>query len=401
MFLGLRDAYSRAHMPVHFYLYSYYPKRDAEIAAPLNNVTVHAGHPVDIALQLLPAILLRNFFSWALPQHWRKAADDLAGCDVVLLIGGTTFADSMWYKVPWNVLAALPAYLLKRPVLFLSQTIGPLHNAFNRLCAKWTFRRARHVHGRGKTSARYAAELDVCSASYWPDLSFSMDVPSWDSLVSSVPLLQQCEDFITRLQRRPVGICPNTIVLDKCRKKGIPYISFLRDIITELFDRGYAPILIPHSYRPLTTGMHNNDRALCKAVLEGLPKEIGIFYVDADLNSRQLRSLVGRLHLLIASRFHSMVSALSQGVPPITYGWGNQKYLEVLEEFGVPDLCVPADQMNKTAFKTTLDIVEKRYNELSARIKKALPEIIQHSDCIPSEIKKYLNSLTNGNGHRQ
>jgi polysaccharide pyruvyl transferase WcaK-like protein len=188
-----------------------------------------------------------------------------------------------------------------------------------------------------------------------------------------------------------VGVTPNSIVYDKARKVGKDYLQFLANAITAIHQDECLPVLIPHSYRGDVQRLHNNDRGLCLAVLERLPDGVPCYYVDADLGSAELRAVVGQLHLLVASRFHSMISALATGVPPITFGWGDQKYREVLAEFGVEDLYVPYRGLDTDGFLSRLRDARSRRDELSRRICGALVKVRRESDDVAEQIVAVLH----------
>jgi colanic acid/amylovoran biosynthesis protein len=392
MFLGLRDAFAAAKIDVHFSVFSYYPKRDAGIASHMDNVSVHPGHPKDILFKLMPMMLLQPAVPFLVPAAWRSHIQALRDSDAVLMIGGTTFADSMLYKVPWNVLAALPGYKLRRPTLFLSQTIGPLGNKLNRLAARWTFGRADAVHGRGRRSERWVHQVGIAKGCYQPDLSFPMATPDFDEAADKNDCIGRFRRKIMESNRTAVGVAPNSIVYTKAKKIGKDYVEFLASAVQTISRQGHLPVLIPHSYREDISKIHNNDRSLCLAIIEKLPRGLDYYYVDADLSSGELRSLIGRLHLLVASRFHSMISSLSMGVPPITYGWGHHKYIEVLEEFNVPDLYASFAALDTSEFAAKLEAVHKERDELSQRIKSAYANIRQQSMKIPEIIMEVLSN---------
>ena len=112
MLIGLCDAFAAAGIPISIELFSYYPSRDAELAGHDSKLTVHPGHPKHLAFQIIPALVLNKLSPRLVPSTLRPHIEALSRSDAVLLIGGTTFADSMLFKVPWNVMAALPAYLM-------------------------------------------------------------------------------------------------------------------------------------------------------------------------------------------------------------------------------------------------------------------------------------------------
>jgi len=360
------------------------------LAADMPNVSVHQGHPKDLAFKLLPLIVLNAVLPFLVPARWKEHIRKLRESDVALLIGGTTFADSMLFKVPWNLLAALPAYWLGRPVIFLSQTVGPTEKWANRVMAKWTLKRAVESHGRGRQSEKWLRQLGLDNVTYRPDLSFSMHVPDFDEVAERTETVNEFRRVLETSDRKLVGVAPNSIVYEKATRAGLDYIAFLNDVVRTIHEQGHRPVLIPHSYRENISKLHNNDRSLCLALLERIPEEMQCFYVDADLDSRDLRALVGQLHLLVASRFHSMISALSMGVPPITYGWGHHKYIEVLDEFGCGELYAPYQGLNVQDFAERLKRVDAQRDEWSQRIRTALVRIKRDADDLPAVIQAAL-----------
>jgi polysaccharide pyruvyl transferase WcaK-like protein len=365
MLWGLLDALADDGIEAEVVVYSYYPARDRGLAAGRPQLEVQPGHPLDL-VRLVPMLLLGRWLGRWLPAPLRRPYERLRACDVVCCIGGTTFADSMLYKVPWNLLAALPGLIAGRPVVFLAQTMGPFERPLNRALARWTLRRAAAVHGRGRRSAGLVRTLGIGEVSAWPDLSLTMRL---DEAAAS-PRLAHWQARLAALAgvRRPVGITPNTIVQAKMQAAGTDYAALLAAVMAELHGRGYALVLLPHSFRAGSRQGHNNDHQLCQEVLRRLPPEVDCLYVAEDLTSQELRLLIGGLHLLVASRFHSMVSALAVGVPPVALGWGAQKYLEVLESFGVPELYLDYADASFQAMRALLDLVERERAPLCARI---------------------------------
>ena len=75
--------------------------------------------------------ILNRLFGPLLPRSLQRPFRELAECDLVCLVGGTTFEDSMLFKVPWNAMAAWPAMLTRRNYIMLSQTLGPFERRLN------------------------------------------------------------------------------------------------------------------------------------------------------------------------------------------------------------------------------------------------------------------------------
>jgi hypothetical protein len=213
-----------------------------------------------------------------------------------------------------------------------------------------------------------------------------MNMPKFDDVASSSTAVAGLCDRLRDSGTLPVGVAPNSIVQAKATKAGLDYVAFMAGVVSTIAEQGYLPVLIPHSYREGTSKAHNNDRSLCAAIIDRLDSSVDYYYVDEDLDSGQLRALIGRLHLLVASRFHSMISSLSVGVPPLTYGWGHHKYTEVLEEFDVVELYSPFKDLDVPEFAEKLARVSADREELSRRIVGRYATIRAQSENIPQLI---------------
>ena len=192
--------------------------------------------------------------------------------------------------------------------------------------------------------------------------------------------------LINQSGKKPVGITPNSIVYNKAKSVDRDYIGFMSNVIKKVHDAGYLPVLIPHSYLKNSRAYHNNDRGLCLEIMKRSALNNNIVFVDADLPADALRVLIGRMHILVASRFHSMVSALDMGVPPITFGWGAQKYTEVLAEFGVENLFRSYRVIDETDFAELFAETLANRQEIAKRILVFRSKVKEEAEKIPEKI---------------
>jgi colanic acid/amylovoran biosynthesis protein len=57
-------------------------------------------------------------------------------------------------------------------------------------------------------------------------------------------------------------------------------------------------------------------------------------------NSLHLKGVIGQAELVVGSRFHALVSALTQGVPAVGIGWSH-KYEMLFGDYGCAELVIP------------------------------------------------------------
>lgn len=154
--------------------------------------------------------------------------------------------------------------------------------------------------------------------------------------------LRRAPDF-TNLLQPPLpsrlsdlkGLSP-VIPNEKMVSKGRPgarqnYIRFLVSAITRLAEDGRTPFLLVHEGQA--------DRAIAAEVNLALDRKLRVVEEPSSLDTK---AVIAAADVVISSRFHGLVSALSAGVPALACGWSH-KYAELMSDYGCPDSIVNVD----------------------------------------------------------
>jgi len=343
----------RARRPdAHIVIFSYFPKRDRALVRD-PRITVIGARPRDLVLRTFPfavliwlAGLLRLRWPDRLLPHPARA---LRRCDVLLDISGISFADGREKYLPFNILLIWPAMLLGVPVIKLAQALGPFKNPLTRLSARLFLPRCRHIYARGAVTAEHLRDLrlpaEKCSLAadiaflYQPEYSLTSENEAQvDALAARLAELRAAGKTI-------VGLVPSSLVHTASAKAGRDYAGLFMQIIRELGGPELHFVVVPNATRQGSPSFANNDLAaiaiLRDRLAADLPGALGerVDIVDYDLNTAGSRRLFTQCDVLITSRFHAMVSALTLGVLPVVIGWSH-KYAEVLAEFGLERFAV-------------------------------------------------------------
>jgi polysaccharide pyruvyl transferase WcaK-like protein len=137
--------------------------------------------------------------------------------------------------------------------------------------------------------------------------------------------------------QRLIGLAPSTVMWER---HGDRYIDELVTLVRELSAGDTHFVFLANATREGSVGPRNNDLSVLKILELRLRSTLaaGDFarthWAPWDVNTRSLRRLIALLDLLITSRFHAMVSALSLRVPVLVIGWSH-KYVETLQHFGL------------------------------------------------------------------
>lgn len=358
-------------------VFTVYPRDDRKLP-PTPRVNLFNGSPWSLAFKLIPlAMLYRLCQALRLPLprwFWGRDFGGLLDADVCLMIGGTTFTDAQILKVVFNVACLLPAILLGKKSMMVSQTLGPFRKWPNRLLARRYLSRMDVVVPRGEGSLEHVRRLNLPgSVEYIPDAAFS--------LVVDADTDRRIRETYAHLPRGKgiVGLCINSIVERKCRSLGIDHHGAWVELIRHLADQGYTVLLIPHSMRQKSPLRHNNDLLSLRRIVKMLPTMERTYVIDNPYNCKELRAVVGLCDFCVVSRFHAMISALCGEVPVLVYGWGFQKYREVMAEFRLEDYCHDAADLSGENLVEGFERIVRDADSIRQRIAANLPRMKQWS----------------------
>ena len=255
--------------------------------------------------------------------------------DLFFDISGISFLDERNATfLLYDTLIALPAILLKKPIIKASQALGPFHNPLNKILASFILPRITWIYARGKETLSSLQQFGLKNISLAADIGFYDE-----SLFVAKPL-----DSMGHSRRPIIGISVSSVVWSKCQKMGIDYVKVLNEFIQYLLTTHEASIiLIPHAIK-YDGKMRNNDIPVIEQILVTSQSEHVYFFKEME-HPYELRQLIATCDFLFASRFHAMISSLSVGVPVIILGWSH-KYREVLDLFDLPDCFITFKDLN-------------------------------------------------------
>lgn len=110
------------------------------------------------------------------------------------------------------------------------------------------------------------------------------------------------------------------------------YLRFLATAISEIRGSGREPVVLVHE--------GSQDRGLADELNTLLERPAEVVEEPSALVTKAIISVA---EIAVSSRYHGLVSALSSSVPSLACGWSH-KYVELMTDYGCPDLVVDVDQ---------------------------------------------------------
>lgn len=245
----------------------------------------------------------RERFGLVLPEH----------VDVVLDASGYAVGD-VWGPVAVEGVAhQLERYKkLGAAIILLPQAFGPFENTRVRSAAARVLATANMVFARDAESLAYCQSIS-------PHQRALFQAPDFTNLVDGKLPGTWVRD------ERHVALVPNRkMLVHSDSEVARTYVPAMAEIINKIAGAGYAPFVLIHE---------TMDTLVASQIVNTSRLQIPIVNETDPLISKAILSTCA---FTIGSRFHGLVSALSQGVPSIGTGWSH-KYRHLLEDYGMGD----------------------------------------------------------------
>ncbi|MGQ9771109.1 MAG: polysaccharide pyruvyl transferase family protein [Thermogutta sp.] len=204
------------------------------------------------------------------------------------------------------------------------------------------------------------------------DLVFAREETSYQALVEVVgsdERIRVAPDFTVSLKGQiPDGfeadpstafVVPNQRMLDKTdAHTKATYIPSLAKAIDYLASAGLRPVVLLHA---------PEDAALVGPIAEAAATRFDVLQITCPLH---LKGVLGTARLVIGSRFHALVGALSQAVPTLACGWSH-KYNELMQQFDCPQCLVHVTNGDELREKVAALVDPAHREQLVTRLRAA------------------------------
>ncbi len=242
-------------------------------------------------------------------------------------------------------------------------------------CKRWRKRNTKLIllpQAFGPFKSHKSKEL-IKSVADNADLIFPRDRISYQHLTEAVGERQNIKiapDFTNLIEgvlpdsfnkdQNRFCIVPNYRMIDKTLKsESEAYVPFMTMCTQYLIKKGRKPFILIHEGA--------NDLLLADKIKKDTGGGVAIIKESHPL---RIKGILGACEGTISSRYHGLVSALSQGVPSLATGWSH-KYQELFEDYGFRDglLDVSMDEV-EVCKRIDLILNDKTRNTIIAEINK-------------------------------
>jgi colanic acid/amylovoran biosynthesis protein len=318
-----------------------------DLAVPLLNIRYSKKLFLsnNIPILILFALLLR-----LIPvQSWRRRVACMNRCmraitDADLFVsvaGGDSFSDI--YGFGRLLYVTLPQWLVllagKRLIL-MPQTLGPFKSYMAKVIARSIVSRAEIVYSRDRSGIEETRTL-LGHSSPSANIRFCCDVGMLLEPVRPAKLRIDGMGLESPAKGLIVGFNVSGLLYmegytrDNMFGLNVNYRVLVRNIIEHLINQKEARVLlIPHVFG--TDPGTETDSLACEKVYDDLKDKyegrLGV--VRGHYNQNEIKYIIGRCDLVIGSRMHACIAAISQCVPAISIAYSD-KFKGVMQSAGV------------------------------------------------------------------
>ena len=356
---------------------------EKELAGKYGVDLVQFDPVVSYPKQLLPRALVKRIFGVASGPPWlRRFLNTFREADIIIDVWGILFADSIGadsfaYRMREGFFFAI-GKILGKPVVKSTADLGPFKQKWNRFFAKFYLQRCVDlVFARDDETRRCVAELGVTTKMLTcPDSAF---------------LLEPCSTEVSerlaayRREHPVIGISVNFQLYNRARDSA-GYLRMMSDFAKHVINAHDAHVvIIPND---VSEGP-NDDVRLAEEVLSQVGERCEVVHTGSFL-AGETKGVIAECDAILGARYHSIVAALSSGVPTFAIAW-HHKYEGILSLFGQQRWMCDIGEVNSSDLIGQFDEMWRRREQIRETILAGLPDVKARVYAAAEEVRKLLS----------
>lgn len=299
---------------------------------------------------------------------------ELCGCELLISGGGSIFQDiTSPFSLPYYISVVVLAKLLRKPVVFYAQGVGPINRAFSRLLMRLVANRVDLITLRDSASSQFLYEMGIRR----PPMLVTAD-----PVFSLEPKASDQARIEGLLVSYGIGDQPLIGVAVRKWMALDGYQEILAKVLDGLAQRGYQIIFVPMSYpEDVTESLR----------VAGLMNR-GAIVLDQHITSQEHLALIAHLELMIAMRLHALIFAANRGIPfaGISYDPKVDAFLNCFDQkplsLELPDMTRQVDALlEDTNLQASIRLKSEELRSKAAQNARLALSLIKRDSSLSSE----------------
>jgi len=257
------------------------------------------------------------------------------------------------------------AHKLGKPVYLYAQSFGPYPTRIQRKIATMGLRCADLILVREGQSKNLLAELGLAGERVIrvPDSAFAFNPNR--ILVSQPTLLNGLSHEHT------VGVTVRSwLPAPEQSAYELAMAQFL-DAISEQYDLNVVVI-------PQVTSVEkdDDDRVVGRRIQNLIPDGSNIHFLDERFTHHEIAAIYSNLHYLVGTRFHSVIFALSAGVPALAIEY-EHKTSGIMKDLGLERWVLPIEAVTCDRLLSLFELLIRESESYTKKLREIMPKYVE------------------------
>jgi len=303
-----------------------------------------------------------------LPAHLKTIAKQYERADLIVPVGGGYLRSRKGllnrFNIPLLLHPLLFGYLLGKPTVLYSQSVGPFQNKWERLLVAFVLKRMTLILVREDTSAELLAGMGVNR-----NIARSVDA---GFLLRSKSKLNIRKLYHIPARKLLVGVTVRSWLKGEAQASYELAVAKALDAIIET--SAAHVIFIPQ----VTANKGDDDRVVSRRV-HGLMRHIAATTVIEDApDHHRIKAIYDNLDILLGTRFHSVIFSLTSFVPVLAIEY-EHKTSGIMHDLKLEHWVIKMEEVTAPALTKLLLKLIRQQPQYRARLHIQLPPYIQQA----------------------
>ena len=245
--------------------------------------------------------------SLPLPAYLRNIADLYCQADLIVPVGGGYLRSRQGlrnrFNIPLLLHPLLFGYLLGKPTVLYSQSVGPFQNKLEKLLVAFVLRRMTLILLRENTSVAVLARIGVQTN--------VMRAVDSGFLLTSAKTFDLRKKYHIAADKLLLGVTVRSWLKDEEQAAYEKAVAGALDAVVE--SANAHVIFIPQ----VTASKGDDDRIVSRRVRDGMKHAASATLVEDTPDHHHIKAMYDNLDILLGTRFHSVIFSLTSYVPVV------------------------------------------------------------------------------------
>jgi polysaccharide pyruvyl transferase WcaK-like protein len=165
------------------------------------------------------------------------------------------------------------------------------------------------------------------------------------------------------------------------------HIKMLAEVIDKLIDElGARVVFVPHC---IGYGERLDDRIVSNEVYQRCQNKHGVKVITTEYNAAELKGLIGQFDFFIGERLHSVINAMSVGVPSIVISNAADQRLDIIRMLGQDEAICYIENLDRDTLLAKVNDAWSRRDSIREELKSQV-EIMQERAKLNGKLLKEL-----------